>query len=116
MTVHINGSKGKDLYYGGTKIKEAYYNGNKVYSSGPLYYCYRDAYNGYEYFNTEMNVVGKSAQVRYSNGGMFTPASSESDLNPSGGSVLTVSSLDSNGWYAVSGGYFRRDSTYDLYT
>lgn len=41
MTVHINGSKGKDLYYGGTKIKEAYYNGNKVYSSGPLYYCYR---------------------------------------------------------------------------
>lgn len=32
MTVHINGSKGKDLYYGGTKIKEAYYNGNKVYS------------------------------------------------------------------------------------
>ncbi len=40
MTVHINGSKGKELYYNGVKIKEAYYNGNKVYSSGPLYYCY----------------------------------------------------------------------------
>lgn len=33
MTVHINGSKGKELYYNGVKIKEAYYNGNKVYSS-----------------------------------------------------------------------------------
>ena len=56
MTVHINGSKGKELYYNGVKIKEAYYNGNKVYSSGPLYCCYRDnPYGGYIYYYSKYN-------------------------------------------------------------
>lgn len=51
MPVYNGNSKAKDLYYGGTKIKEAYYGSTKVYSSGPLYYCYRGwLYDTYWYY------------------------------------------------------------------
>lgn len=60
MTVHINGSKGKDLYYGGTKIKEAYYGSTKVYSSGPLYYCYSYDYGGARVYAYTKNDYGNS--------------------------------------------------------
>jgi hypothetical protein len=79
MTVHINGSKGKELYYGGTKIKEAYYNGNKVYSSGPpLYYCYSlsaDGRTGYVY-STPNNVLS----LYIYGGNMYVMATQSSEL------------------------------------
>lgn len=78
MTVHINGSKGKDLYYGGTKIKEAYYNGNKVYSSSPLYYCWKRIFGNYTYYIYSSNLEDPTSVTRY-----FTrniPATNSSQL------------------------------------
>ena len=87
MPVYNGNSKAKDLYYGGTKIKEAYYNGNKVYSSGPLYYCYKDgAFDGYYYLKTKPTISGTYTMYWRNNA---VAASQSSELINSGSFSLT---------------------------
>lgn len=87
MTVHINGSKGKELYYNGVKIKEAYYNGNKVYSSGPLYYCYKDRpFGGCYYLKIKPTTSGTYTMYWRNNA---VAASQSSELINSGSFSLT---------------------------
>ena len=118
MTVHINGSKGKDLYYGGTKIKEAYYNGNKVYSSGPLYYCYQGIYQT-TYYIKEASVSVDQQIIIYTYGAA-QPAQSSSQLDST--MQAKVTAVNSNNFTATiqSGGYgtytYTRYQNGDLYT
>lgn len=102
MTVHINGSKGKDLYYGGTKIKEVYYGSTKVYSSGPLYYCYRsDPYGlGIYAYHYLLEKPTKTGSITYYYKKNFVQASSSNELNNSIGvnvTKVTDSSFDMSG-------------------
>lgn len=76
MPIYNGNSKAKDLYYGGTKIKEAYYGSTKVYSSGPLYYAYKNPYiELYLYAETEIKSVGTYTFYATSSSGKATDSS-----------------------------------------
>ena len=110
MTVHINGSKGKDLYYGGTKIKEAYYNGNKVYSSRPLYYCYKGM-GTYVYSSELITNTGYHTFLSKSDG---TKATNTSQLTLT--SNINVYQIVSNGFYIGYNYLYLYSQEDDLYT
>ena len=111
MTVHINGSKGKELYYNGVKIKEAYYNGNKVYSSEPLYFCYLGNGTKYIYFRGE-KVLSPDRYLVYRTL-YWGEASSSSYLDVSATINITSVSSDSFVYNGVTYNYY---SSGNLYT
>lgn len=115
MPVYNGSTKQGTLYYGGSKIKEAYYGSTKVYSSGPLYYCYRaNLYASgtyYIYVYTKELVVSVREYVAYDNN--LEQVSTSSQLTGSGN--FTPTSISSNSF--VYGGYtytYYQDG--DLYT
>ena len=116
MPVYNGSTKQGTLYYGGNKIKEAYYGSTKVYSSGPLYYCYRSdvwGYWAYVYIVEKPTVAGNITCYQTDN--PLNQASTSSDLH----NIYTYSikNVTDNQFQYVDGGsiaYYYPSG--DLYT
>ena len=79
MPVYNGNTKQGTLYYGGSKIKEAYYGGDKVYTTNPIFYCFKTDFSWYYYSKYDVYPIPQGTTV-YSKSD-FTQANSSSELN-----------------------------------